>query len=127
MRISDWSSDVCSSDLRRDRKIAGGIERRWPLRDQRRCDRTGHPAADEMPARDHAASRSDRASVPPARLPDADLGPDIELPAIEIAIIARREGRPLVGAVVDARPQREIRKLLQHGRASCRGKVGQYG
>src|SRR3546814_10326541 len=120
MRISDWSSDVCSSDLiggvekrppaRRDRKIAGGIERRWPLRDQRRCDRTGHPAADEMPARDHAASRSDRASVPPARLPDADLGPDIELPAIEIAIIARREGRPLVGEVVDARPQREIRK-----------------
>src|SRR3546814_20677884 len=65
-----------------------------------------------MPARDHAASRSDRASVPPARLPDADLGPDIELPAIEIAIIARREGRPLVGEVVDARPQREIRKFI---------------
>src|SRR3546814_9546139 len=28
MRISDWSSDVCSSDLQRDRALRGA--RRWP-------------------------------------------------------------------------------------------------
>src|SRR3546814_16461602 len=38
MRISDWSSDVCSSDL------AGKIKRSW------RCDRRPHhPSADRKP------------------------------------------------------------------------------
>src|SRR3546814_6573269 len=27
MRISDWSSDVCSSDLRRHRRLSGGDQR----------------------------------------------------------------------------------------------------
>src|SRR3546814_15359798 len=51
MRISDWSSDVCSSDLRRqdhDRggDIAAGLH---PRRGRLACDRgTHHPAA-----RDH--------------------------------------------------------------------------
>src|SRR3546814_4233637 len=30
MRISDWSSDVCSSDLHRERR-GHGATRRWPL------------------------------------------------------------------------------------------------
>src|SRR3546814_17885323 len=30
MRISDWSSDVCSSDLPDGRVLAGGSKRLWP-------------------------------------------------------------------------------------------------
>src|SRR3546814_2342580 len=34
MRISDWSSDVCTSDLRKGRaKLAFGIVRDWPAHD----------------------------------------------------------------------------------------------
>src|SRR3546814_4309681 len=47
MRISDWSSDVCSSDLRRERQIS--------LRDDRACPRPGrnapHPASHIPPKR----------------------------------------------------------------------------
>src|SRR3546814_13100056 len=38
MRISDWSSDVCSSDLHRDETGADGVEDRHP----RRCDEPGY-------------------------------------------------------------------------------------
>src|SRR3546814_12747076 len=39
MRISDWSSDVCSSDLQVEQAVAGAPERGDPLH---RADRRGH-------------------------------------------------------------------------------------
>src|SRR3546814_3231739 len=57
MRISDWSSDVCSSDL------PGGAERRWP---RNACGRARLPAFAER-----AGLAAGRAGIQPGR---ADTG-----------------------------------------------------
>src|SRR3546814_14612989 len=66
MRISDWSSDVCSSDLTRGRGTAGArtrtrrdraAARRRPARPQRRDDRVAVAAHAGAGLRDGAARR----------------------------------------------------------------------
>src|SRR3546814_7193413 len=42
MRISDWSSDVCSSDLPEDRPVFGRRRGLLGLQRQRACQRAGH-------------------------------------------------------------------------------------
>src|SRR3546814_7511596 len=52
MRISDWSSDVCSSDLRRRmHRVAAEIAEEVGVLFE---DRDGHAGARELEARDHA-------------------------------------------------------------------------
>src|SRR3546814_13029019 len=56
MRISDWSSDVCSSDL--DRAERGGVRPRRINRERPEAAARGHELADQ---RLHAAARHQRA------------------------------------------------------------------
>src|SRR3546814_6776402 len=90
MRISDWSSDVCSSDLARDRRRAvrhprlyadqGNVQLRLGARTLRR--RTAQrPVADApAPARPRAPPRDGNLSVaPPSASPAHDYEPAGEL------------------------------------------------
>src|SRR3546814_8470408 len=105
MRISDWSSDVCSSDLTLayalKRLVAGLREVEQPL-SRRRFDFDGGGAVGgNKPHERHAASRS---WAPTA--------------ALIIAAALR------ISSVVVKRPQPILR--LEIGRASCRERVCQY-
>src|SRR3546814_9901196 len=78
MRISDWSSDVCSSDLRRLRGLRRQERRRHHARgadaDHRRGRVEGaEPAADQLPAPAHLLLRRFHA-VDGAELPGAHDG-----------------------------------------------------
>src|SRR3546814_2069588 len=57
MRISDWSSDVCSSDLARDIPVVddeGPVEPGLSLVEHRAPDDAGHPGAERPPALEQA-------------------------------------------------------------------------
>src|SRR3546814_4766984 len=57
MRISDWSSDVCSSDLRLGPCAARRISPQRPARHRRLGDRDQRHARTTASGRDHAAAR----------------------------------------------------------------------
>src|SRR3546814_10112104 len=86
MRISDWSSDVCSSDLGRRKcrtpdpgrtSVAKGSGAKIDGRDQRRTDRYRHGAVGRVPA-DGLLRRIDRRHLSPVldhhRLVDGAFG-----------------------------------------------------
>src|SRR3546814_16164235 len=123
MRISDWSSDVCSSDLQRILRAAG-------LGDRRRVV-VAILAGTGIMAR---ASLNDRRHVEVALLVvlrptvvavlvDRRLAVITRLPDLRREILGRRAVFPLIDAGRVA-----ITRLLdqQIGRAACRGRVGQY-
>src|SRR3546814_3194384 len=69
MRISDWSSDVCSSDLDRPRRaeIPAGVSGRYGR------DSAGSPAVGrQLSQLHHAVHHGIRDRLPAADLPDAD-------------------------------------------------------
>src|SRR3546814_13899783 len=99
MRISDWSSDVCSSDLPGQRGAPGLVRLQFGVA-------RAHLAAIER-------SRGDE--VVEVQLPD--LAREREAPLVRLARIpAQREPRFGIGEAA----------LQQIGRASCRERVCQY-
>src|SRR3546814_5392309 len=50
MRISDWSSDVCSSDLHREQKQEGKLEKDLPQTDKSGDSLKGDTPEEDMPA-----------------------------------------------------------------------------
>src|SRR3546814_12157455 len=98
MRISDWSSDVCSSDLVGDAFVA-------------RLDNDRATLAEMMSIRDR--------DTPGARRPEIDRA------RAHLIAVERRRGNEileieLADAALDARTK------LEHGRASGRERVCQY-
>src|SRR3546814_13166240 len=118
MRISDWSSDVCSSDLRDDR----GAEQRvddGELGDeagQRRQARQQQRTEDEAAAQDRDRPRNDDAGLVLILLEHAG-----------IFIVEHRfeDTRGLVLLLYIA-PDRLADEIQQIGRESCRERVCQY-
>src|SRR3546814_15215406 len=76
MRISDWSSDVCSSDLRAGDKgrgdggDAGGAARTARANERARRGRGADPAGDGQPRLAQRRGRRDAAAWSGARKPD---------------------------------------------------------
>src|SRR3546814_13676626 len=97
MRISDWSSDVCSSDLRRE----PGAQRRQQWLDQRLV--------------------LDVAVAAPLH----SVVHEAERPAVDVAHEAARGTAPAV-VVVDQPPAMGAVDDIEIGRASCRARVCQY-
>src|SRR3546814_13550280 len=109
MRISDWSSDVCSSDLR-------GLERR-------RTRRPGHPRLHD---------RRDAAEVTALLAPTASRflrhGRVIQLggAAVGVAVAAACPVGLKAGPLFDGSPLQAPADMREIGRASCRERVWQY-
>src|SRR3546814_15111733 len=104
MRISDWSSDVCSSDLFRElpqaQPLLGLLAAIDPVE-----------AALRLVARAVVVDQGDGVDAPArGRLDIADVVPDARIAG---EAEDRPVGRPALGAA-------------QIGRASCRARVGQY-
>src|SRR3546814_12420298 len=103
MRISDWSSDVCSSDLRRDERGERGGD----------FARAGILQRDDLAGRavavDAGGERADAANIV------GEIGDD---EAVGVAVRGERALR------ADERTQRFDRRQI--GRASCRERVWQY-
>src|SRR3546814_11320986 len=99
MRISDWSSDVCSSDLDRAFETIG--------------DAAGNvPDGKRHRDRDHAVDR-----IMPAEMDRADPDPR-----------RIRRDHPAERAPQAESGDREQRgQTIEIGRASCRARVGQFG
>src|SRR3546814_18540996 len=96
MRISDWSSDVCSSDLPRESRAASP-DARWLARNSRK---RLHQAVEEG------------APVGAAE------------PGVGKALGMRHEAEHGLGLVVDAGDIAQ--RAVEIGRASCRERVCQY-
>src|SRR3546814_13171224 len=122
MRISDWSSDVCSSDLRTRGIGAPGSRRRRPLA---RC--LHHEVAPD--ARGHAAARY---AAKRAIVGVADPYPDDEAAGIAdeqrgaivlrragLAVIGLRQPRRAAGAASD-RGAQPLLDILMHARTVTR-------
>src|SRR3546814_14874293 len=128
MRISDWSSDVCSSDLAAHR-VAGE-----PLRAARK---TAFPAAErrrrEQAAREQRRVAEHRHAIgegigPGARrhLVDEAFGEEGGV-AVGIAAPARGRQAAVGGAMIDRMMRDRIeRRGAKIGREWCRGRVSQY-
>src|SRR3546814_17712551 len=101
MRISDWSSDVCSSDLR---GAAGGPSR-------------PDPAALEGGGADHVAHPRLNLRAP-ARAVEHPVVADARLDVV-VVVLGRNAATQIMRRLGLA--EAEI------GRASCRERVGQYG
>src|SRR3546814_7217447 len=104
MRISDWSSDVCSSDLRLYR-IAGAIELDGRIKQER------HGFADQPHLRAHAVR------------------PPLGLAQIHVEARSETAAKHFIGGdegqrIVEAGPAKRLAAKI--GRASCRARVGQY-
>src|SRR3546814_11475252 len=69
MRISDWSSDVCSSDL--ERGLADDRNRTAPRDVEERGDRQGSPARPQRPPLAYSPRGAPGAAVQRPRLPVA--------------------------------------------------------
>src|SRR3546814_10007788 len=112
MRISDWSSDVCSSDLAAGRALSVGraagddarLSRRVPCADDRRAGRRAGRAVDAQPQarrgrwrRNGALTRKLALGLIPALLIGAcTVGPDYHAP--EIAVPPAYQEAPTVAA-----------------------------
>src|SRR3546814_7713439 len=107
MRISDWSSDVCSSDLR---------------------DRAATELAEHMGLEEVAALLWEQPDA--ITFPVASAGGDAFLSLAALMAGARSLiGRPAEKLVVEGAPCVETMAAAfgEVGRASCRERVGQYG
>src|SRR3546814_14070998 len=125
MRISDWSSDVCSSDLKgqhkrkktrpnrfRTRARRGKPRRNRPSRSLRAADRTGRratPGHSGRPSRCTPSTRNNEAGA----LCDNEVG--------------KHEDGTSAALFVDAeRKSKNQRTVKPTGKASCREKGGTY-
>src|SRR3546814_18492759 len=128
MRISDWSSDVCSSDLRQPRPEAWVTQRRDPARHARPVRGTAAGPGCRRRDRRGARAMSFRSSVPgfgkkliiEARVNEymaRDVNPNVPFTPDEIAEAAAacREA----GASILHYPARHAHR---HGHAACRGR-----
>src|SRR3546814_5266583 len=143
MRISDWSSDVCSSDLREDARTAGALRVEYGARRRRTATRDEGIGVVDLgdipctPDREGQPARRRRLQL---GFDTMALGVDVEqardirgaadrgqLQILGVEIIA---GQVEADAVVEERglDPRFIRHrfLLKIGRASCRERVCQY-
>src|SRR3546814_19061636 len=98
MRISDWSSDVCSSDLRDQRRWHRHADRAVPFRFVERCEADDRRAFGEAVA----FGQTDAGDLLPAFC----------------------DGLLHGGAAADR--ELEFAEIEQIGRASCRERVCQY-
>src|SRR3546814_6601943 len=78
MRISEWSSDVCSSDLRAAR---GRTRRRCRARRQRRRSRGSPPSRPAPPKSSSFVSSAQLRPLNSAVVPPGPLGPPLRQPA----------------------------------------------
>src|SRR3546814_17553062 len=110
MRISDWSSDVCSSDLLRHR-VAIGLLVHQPQRRADRAAREDHAVFGAMGKRDHLlGAREDHVMVARDRASAQAGAADLALPA--------RAGEAVAAAL------RTFGEEI--GRAAGRGSVCEY-
>src|SRR3546814_17727228 len=115
MRISDWSSDVCSSDLRfiRDQLDSRGIPARYTIdaigfRTERLVDVViGDPKRPDLTA----------------RIVEVSIGYGFTGPYVSEI---RADGVRLYGRFVDGQLSLGTLDKFQIGRASCRGRGCQY-
>src|SRR3546814_20779511 len=116
MRISDWSSDVCSSDLQR----APGGTIQLPLSWQ--GHRSGRPQATDQ--RDRGGAGTVRLSPYPCPTAARRLGDQRQasLPALQGDGSATAQE----GAEATGKGKAEGRPLCGIGRATCRERVCQY-
>src|SRR3546814_4846161 len=105
MRISDWSSDVCSSDLQQREHADRMLELERPADLLARRPEREQRAAEQQRGDDGAGG----------------IGEGFDLRAARVAARPRETERLEAEDREDARPQVEI------GRASCRERVCQYG
>src|SRR3546814_13727067 len=112
MRISDWSSDVCSSDLRQAAGGEAGAER---LREQRR--RAATVVAERQCLRAAPPGQTAEGAPEGIGVPLRDRRPD----GAAQVVLAQYRGIEAVWR------QRIVRQRPQIGRASCREGVCQYG
>src|SRR3546814_19672185 len=116
MRISDWSSDVCSSDLQRDREgdiLAAAAEPRVREANAPRRDEAGQDFDRRLPIAGHFG---DAVGDPRER--------GLERRRAIFALLAR----PVVDDAGAADPAKTVveRTRQEIGRASCRERVCQY-
>src|SRR3546814_14724424 len=111
MRISDWSSDVCSSDLRPDAgRRAGSGARAGPIDDARHIELIGQVLADQ-------------GDLPIVVLgTEADAGIERRVAVLPGQRITETRGQIRV-AVADIGVEADLAEI---GRASCRERVCQY-
>src|SRR3546814_13349959 len=114
MRISDWSSDVCSSDLQylaiRDRDLLLLSERRW--------DRA-HQLIREIEAHQLDADMARRASLIRHGLADARLDWQVGTAESE-SMLDSVAGIQALEAQIDGIRSASAKHIDQIGRASCR-------
>src|SRR3546814_13702268 len=124
MRISDWSSDVCSSDLLEKARIS---EASGPGLAVERLDGfgVGDPGVVARGARRQRLLRHERQQFGPARLVDAVTlgGRDREM-AVHVAQCLDEAGGGCLLALSVLRYSHGAR--AETGRRSCRERVGQY-
>src|SRR3546814_17626436 len=111
MRISDWSSDVCSSDLR-DARIAAKLPDARDAGQHLAADRA---VAGELPRRLHPAD------APFAETPLRQIVRSVRPPS------AAQQKRPFAAAVTPERNGLARQPPVQLGRASCRERGCHYG
>src|SRR3546814_13102760 len=117
MRISDWSSDVCSSDLKRD-----------ALRDQVQRREAEYSSAAERVAAHEAQIHSYQAQ---AQAEQATLQVDVaryraESESFKQSLAASQADTLHLRQVADRAKEQIDSILMQIGRASCRERVCQY-
>src|SRR3546814_20908696 len=128
MRISDWSSDVCSSDLQRIHRVyhvrrqAGGF---GPLRGRRH---SSGPGSEPLVIGDIAMSitaERKTALVQEYGTHEGDTGS----PEVQVAILSERISNlteHLKPHGKDFHSRRGLLVMVEIGRASCRERVCQY-
>src|SRR3546814_7405060 len=98
MRISDWSSDVCSSDLIRSR--LQGCKPRQRKHQRCRCSERPRPATFERPAAPARADfegrpeRTERTPERPARAPRPRGAPEAGMETYRIAVGSAHDVKP---------------------------------
>src|SRR3546814_20748275 len=107
MRISDWSSDVCSSDLLRDRPVT--------------IETVSAVSLDKLPAAE-AATWLDRELVTDSPTPLRDAGFGREVSAAQ----AVRRQWLVAEQLAEEQGGRVVYRPGQIGRASCRERVCQH-
>src|SRR3546814_11261627 len=126
MRISDWSSDVCSSDLGTGMDVHQPLAR--PRDVEQRVATGGHLAE---PGADH--DQQVAVAHPGGQLrvdADADMAGIVRVPVVEMVLAAERSTdrqRVRLGEPSERIRGRGVPAAAEIGRESGRARVGQYG